>query len=138
MKRNVVKILFLAVFVLCCSAVGVSQMKNKQSTADITFIVNKIESHPDDHLIRVCGDLKSRPNTSACIDEITLVGPSTIIATDTDGFDLKRYFQWEEDGTIDVEIDFPTKNPATLKKNFKKYNLVFELRDGRKVKIVNK
>ena len=28
-------------------------------------------------------------------------------STDIDGVDMKRYFQWEDENYIEVEIDFP-------------------------------
>lgn len=45
------------------------------------------------------------PNTSDRIDAVSLNGK--INATDIDPIDFQRSFQWEEDGVLTLEIDFP-------------------------------
>lgn len=72
------------------------------------FIVSDVIYKSDDNLTRVCGNLTGRPHTSARIDGVTLKSAgSRIEAYDIDGVDFERYFQWEDDGTIYIEIDFP-------------------------------
>lgn len=53
---------------------------------------------------RVCG----QPHTSQRIDAVTLVREDDLCsqATDIDGVDFKRWFQWEDSGVINIEIDF--------------------------------
>lgn len=60
-------------------------------------------------LTRVRCTISGRPNTSSRISGVTLDGHP---ATDIDGIDLGRYFQFEESGLIDLEIDFPAIKPA--------------------------
>lgn len=60
-------------------------------------------------LTRVSCTIAGRPNTSSRISSATLDGHP---ATDIDGIDLGRYFQFEESGLIDLEIDFPAMKPA--------------------------
>lgn len=77
---------------------------SRQFRFDITEIIHKA----DDNLSRVCGNLSGTPHTSARIDSITLRSPEGMVkANDIDGVDFERYFQWEDDGTIYIEIDFP-------------------------------
>ncbi len=79
----------------------------KDKSGFITFKVEAIDYRPD--LIRIYGSLDGRPHTSDRIDNLILVTADgrRIIATDIEGIDFKRWFQWEDDGSIPVEIDFP-------------------------------
>lgn len=57
---------------------------------------------------RVYGKLIGQPHTSNRIDNVTLsVGNGSHNGIDIDGVDLNRWFQWEDDGVIPVEFDFP-------------------------------
>ncbi len=73
----------------------------------VGFMVTKIDFRSD--LTRIYGRLIGRPHTSGRIDALSLTLPDgeTVAATDIDGIDMKRYFQWEDDNYIEVEIDFP-------------------------------
>ena len=72
----------------------------------LTLSVDSIDYRPD--LTRLYGKLIGRPHTSQRVDAATILsGKSILTATDIDGVDFKRYFQWEDDGSIPVEIDFP-------------------------------
>ncbi|MDE6491368.1 MAG: hypothetical protein K2L49_09450, partial [Muribaculaceae bacterium] len=59
-------------------------------------------------LTRVYCRAIGRPHTAHRIDaaEIVAIGVKAA-ATDIDGVDFNRYFQWEECGEIPLEIDFP-------------------------------
>lgn len=60
-----------------------------------------------DDVTRVYGKITGPHNTSARIDRIVLThGKERYVSNDIDGFDYERAFQWEEDGSIPVEIDF--------------------------------
>lgn len=132
--NNFAALLLAVVFIMACNYKADAQPKGHDVSSPVSFEVTALESHPDENLVRVCGELKSRPNTSACIRSIILTdGKEQLIAIDTDGFDLMRYFQWEESGEIDVEIDFPTFRPQSVIDRFEDYKLVFELKDGRQV-----
>ncbi|MBD5344973.1 MAG: hypothetical protein HDR90_08335 [Bacteroides sp.] len=72
----------------------------------IAFTVDSIDFRKD--LTRVYGRLTGAPHTSNRIDDATLYTPAGAFeATDIDGVDFRRYFQWEDDGEIAIEIDFP-------------------------------
>lgn len=76
------------------------------SPNDISLTIDSIDFRGD--LTRVYGHIDSRPNTSACINSFVLNADKTPFrATDIDGFDFERRFQWEETGVLPVEIDFP-------------------------------
>lgn len=74
----------------------------------LTLTVDSIDFRRD--LTRVYGKLRGRPHTSQRIDAATMQGHA---ATDIDGVDFRRYFQWEDDGLIPVELDFPAMKPAS-------------------------
>lgn len=61
-----------------------------------------------DGISRLSGRLISMPHTSERIDSIVLQSRdgSLLTAEDIDGVDFGRYFQWEDEGIIDLEIDF--------------------------------
>lgn len=77
------------------------------STGLILFKIASID-YEDDHM-RLYGTLVGKPHTSDRIDRLTLVMPDghKLEATDIEGVDMKRWFQWEDSGAIEVEIDFP-------------------------------
>lgn len=93
----------------CCHANGVvchEQTHNHQRQFD--FVISEVIYKSDDNLTRVCGNLIGRPHTAARIDGVTLKAAGAVIkANDIDGVDFERYFQWEDDGNIYIEIDFP-------------------------------
>lgn len=81
-------------------------------TADL--VVDSIMFRSD--VTRVYGRLTGIPHTSARIDGFTITADPTgrrgqTRATDIDGFDFERRFQWEDSGSFPVEIDFPAMTP---------------------------
>lgn len=85
------------------------------ASGPLGFAVTKIEFRPD--LTRIYGRLIGCPHTSGRIDALSLSQPGgkTMVSTDIDGVDMKRYFQWEDENFIEVEIDFPPmKKPRTM------------------------
>lgn len=99
------------------SAVGVHaddvRLSSATSTGSLTFLADSVDFRKD--LTRVYGRLSGRPHTSNRIDFISVRptdGPQTE-STDIDGVDMKRWFQWEDDGIIPVEIDFPAMSPQS-------------------------
>ena len=111
MKRflSISLLFFFATCAIVAVAAKVSGFKSTkgESTGYITFRVTSIDYRPD--LTRVYGTLVGRPHTSERIDELTIMTPGgkVISSTDIDGVDMKRWFQGEDDGAIEVEIDFP-------------------------------
>lgn len=89
-------------------------MPSPTSKMPFTVKIDSIDFRPD--LTRVYGHIYGKPNTSARIDQFYIKPdaresqPAPIVeheATDIDGFEFTHRFQWEEDGDIPVEIDFP-------------------------------
>lgn len=74
-----------------------------------------------DDVTRVYCRVLGRPHTSHRIDGASLIVNGTELnGTDIDGVDFERYFQWEDDGNIPLEIDFaPTRksNKVQVKLN---------------------
>ncbi|MDE7125720.1 MAG: hypothetical protein K2O12_04485 [Muribaculaceae bacterium] len=61
-----------------------------------------------DDLTRVYCRIIGTPHTADRVDAVTLLTEkSTYEAVDIDGVDFKRYFQWEDEGYVPLEIDFP-------------------------------
>lgn len=71
---------------------------------------NKIDYRTD--LTRIYCTLNGQPHTAHRIDCVMLLLPDghTYKATDIDGIDFRRYFQFEDNGTITLEIDFEQMN----------------------------
>lgn len=79
---------------------------DSQSDGNLSFSVDSVDYRPD--LTRVYGKLQGRPHTSNRIDEVKVTtSGESYTSTDIDGVDFRRYFQWEDDGVIPVELDFP-------------------------------
>lgn len=107
--RRLAMILSAAALVSCASARTVKDYTTSgQPTANrLILTVDSIDFRKD--LTRMYGKITGRPNTSDRFDRITLVKPDGVMveSTDIDGVDMERWFQWEEDGRINLEIDFP-------------------------------
>lgn len=77
-----------------------------QLDADINIIPDKTIKTDEGVRISLC--LVGIPHTSQRIDGVDLViGSKLVKATDIDGIDFERYFQFEDTGVQTVEIDFP-------------------------------
>lgn len=121
MKRLYILVMAVSVMALTClagacgSASGAAAPKSVRysSTTDpvLAVVVDSVDYRTD--LTRVYGKLVGRPHTSGRVDGATfLSGKISRTATDIDGIDFNRYFQWEDDGVIPVEIDFPAISPV--------------------------
>ncbi len=85
-----------------------------QLDADINVIPDKVIKTDDGIRVSLC--LIGIPHTSQRIDSVDLrVDKKTYPANDIDGVDFKRYFQFEDEGVITIEVDFPFK--GALPKN---------------------
>lgn len=98
-----------AVAVVAMCAAAFAQQTLKKETHPVTVDVTGINNHNSDGVTRVLVRLTSMPNTSSRVDSVSLITTDgkRFLATDIDGVDFKRYFQWEENGQINVEVDFP-------------------------------
>lgn len=73
---------------------------------DMTVTIDSVSYRPD--LTRVYATMKGHPNRAQRIDDIIFrYGHKSIEATDIDGVDFRRWFQWDDTGIINLEIDFP-------------------------------
>lgn len=76
----------------------------------ITVTVDSIDYRDD--LTRVYGKLIGTPHTSQRIDAVTIrTSDKSYDADDIDGVDFMRWFQWEDEGIIPIEIDFAPMSP---------------------------
>ena len=77
-----------------------------QLDAEFNVIPDKVT--PTDGGIRISVCLVGIPSTSQRIDSVDLtVGDKVVKATDIDGIDFERAFQFEDTGVQVVELDFP-------------------------------
>lgn len=108
-----------------------TQEASAEANRQFDFELKEIIRKSDDDLIRVCGELVGRPHTSARIDSITLKsGHGQVAANDIDGVDFERYFLWEDDGRIYIEIDFPGYKQANHAVSCRHARLVFHTAKG--------
>ena len=85
----------------------------------------------DDNLVRISGNLVGVPHTSCRIDSIAVSGRHAVTAAnDIDGVDFQRYFQWEDDGTIPLEIDFPGAEKVAAQLGCRHCRLIFYTSKG--------
>ncbi len=88
----------------------------RENKTGITLVVDSIDCRSD--LTRIYGSIKGQPNTAQRIDSLSLVAPAVKImqVDDIDGIDMRRWFQWDETGVIQLEIDFAAlkKLPSTM------------------------
>lgn len=116
--------------ILLTAAASTSFMANEtyaqvnQLDAEINIIPDKTTKTDEGIRISVC--LVGIPHTSQRIDGVDLViGQKLVKATDIDGVDFERYFQFEDEGVQTIELDFPFK--GTLPKTAK---LIFHTANG--------
>lgn len=77
-----------------------------QLDAEFNVIPDKVIK--TDNGIRISTCLVGIPSTAQRIDSVDLkVNGKTIAATDVDGIDFERAFQFEDTGVIVLELDFP-------------------------------
>lgn len=89
--------------------------------------VTGVNNTNHDGVTRLQCEIVGFPHTSQRIDGAFLKhNGKQLQATDIDGVDFNRYFQWEDDGVVTLEIDFPlTKNLSPAD------SLIFQTVNGR-------
>lgn len=103
-------IFFLLIAVSVANA-RVERNYRNSASEHLSFVVDSIDFRQD--LTRLYGRVLGRPHTSQRIDGIKMnTQSSSCEATDIDGVDFKRWFQWEDDGVIPVEVDFQAMKPV--------------------------
>lgn len=107
MKRFIALTIASIMTVGTLSARIVRNYESQPATPDgLVLVVDSIDYRKE--VTRIYGRLTGRPHTSNRIDNAALDGCG---CTDIDGVDFNRYFQWEDDGQIPVELDFPPCKP---------------------------
>ncbi|MBD5214312.1 MAG: hypothetical protein HDS75_05775 [Bacteroidales bacterium] len=108
MNRRIVLTALLSLAVI--SGVGQAFRAGSNSRKHpLVLKVTEINNNNSDEVSRMSVSLLGVPHTSARIDSAQIHrGDGDIMrASDIDGVDFQRYFQWEDDGIINVEVDFP-------------------------------
>lgn len=133
MNRPVIYILaaFAVLAIVCPTAhaqlpaAGAPQCRPLPAPRDNTVVkIDSVEWRDD--LTRVYCRIIGTPHTSDRVDGVRMtVGKRVYEATDIDGVDFRRYFQWEDEGMIPLEIDFPA-----VKGGHKHISLVFKTIHG--------
>lgn len=108
--RNLFVCAFLAasasVYALSAIPTGSSCAPVKSEKSPASVVIDSIAWRED--LTRVYCRIIGRPHTSDRIDGVEMNVPKRkYIADDIEGVDFKRYFQWEDEDAIELEIDFP-------------------------------
>ena len=103
---------FAAIMLLAGGAMAVAPQaahaQVNQLDAEINISPDKVT--PIDNGVRLQIVLMGIPGTSQRIDGIDLnIGSKLIKATDIDGVDFERHFQFEDTGVQVIEVDFPFK-----------------------------
>lgn len=107
-KRVWIFIMSIAFLVIAVFAAQARTERNYRLSAarHLTLTVDSISYRAS--LTRVYGKFVGRPHTSQKLHGITIeCKGKKYEANDIDGVDFDRWFQWEDDGMIPVEIDFP-------------------------------
>lgn len=102
-------------FMLCvmsCMAQCRPVTATARQTPQMKVEIDSVDFRPD--LTRVYCRAIGRPHTAHRIDaaEIRSIGVKAA-ASDIDGVDFNRYFQWEDSGVIPLEIDFPPMHESS-------------------------
>ncbi len=109
---------FAAILLLFGVAVAQTNLGQKK-TADHTMTIQVDSISCREELSRVYCQALGRPHTSNRIDGVLLNGK--IVATDIDPIYFERAFQFEDEGEILLEIDFPAlkTKPSQFYMDFK-------------------
>lgn len=84
----------------------------KEYIGPIKLKIKKIDYRSD--LVRIYCSVSGAPHTAFRFDDMSIQvdsNSSPKLWLDVDGVDAKRWFQFEDSGVIDLEIDFPAFKP---------------------------
>lgn len=111
MKRIIVQLIIIVTFIVNLSAKIVKDYACMTS-GNTSFVIDSIDFRED--LTRVYGCIIGLPHTSDKINGVMLlIKNDALTANDIEGVDFHRYFQLENDGRIDLEVDFPPIKPVS-------------------------
>lgn len=102
-SSKLLKLLFFVLFIASAINLEAKVIRSIKATIVPDNIVKIDSVDYRATLTRVYARIVGRPHTSMRIDSITG-------AKDIDGIDFKRWFQFEEEGIVSIEIDFDSKN----------------------------
>ncbi len=112
-RRGVIFIFAILFLIIAVSVANARVEKNyKNAAADhVNLIIDSIDFRED--LTRLYGRMIGKPHTSQKINRVEMrVGNEAFKAEDIDGIDFERWFQWEDDGVISIEVDFKAMKPV--------------------------
>lgn len=112
-RRGVIFIFAILFLIIAVSVANARVEKNYKNTAadHVNLIIDSIDFRED--LTRLYGRMIGRPHTSQKINRMEMrVGNEAFKAEDIDGVDFERWFQWEDDGVISIEVDFKAMKPV--------------------------
>jgi len=112
-RRGLIFVFAILFLIIAVSVANARVERNYKNTAaeHINLVIDSIDFRAD--LTRIYARMIGSPHTSQKIERIEMRVPAgRFEATDIDGVDFKRWFQWEEDGVIPIEIDFKAMEPA--------------------------
>lgn len=120
-KRTQIGLLGLVCsFLLTMVPIMASKQNDKSHSKKFVATATGLNTTNSDHVCRITFTIEGYPHTAQRIDEIILRhNGKNFVATDIDGVDFHRYFQWEDDGIISIDVDFP------LQKTFSATDSVF-------------
>lgn len=111
-RSDIIAAAIACMFAMAALPAQAKVLKAKSTSAEgaIAMQCDSVDFRSD--LVRLYGRLTGTPHTSHRIDSVSVEYPVRKAASDIDGVDMKRWFQWEDDGAIPVEIDFPAMKAA--------------------------
>ncbi|MCM1333236.1 MAG: hypothetical protein NC248_11590 [Bacteroides sp.] len=112
-RRGFIFVFAILFLIIAVSVANARVERNYKNTAaeHINLVIDSIDFRSD--LTRVYARMIGMPHTSQKIERVEMRVPAgRFEATDIDGVDFKRWFQWEEDGVVAVEIDFKAMEPV--------------------------
>lgn len=106
------KVIFLiALVALVSAAVAEGPLFSRNRQREMSVKVDSVMWRSD--VTRVYCRLFGLPHTSQRVDAVTLDTPdASVAATDIDPLYFKRSFQWEDNGVIEIELDFAPVKPV--------------------------
>ena len=117
MKKYILISFFAIAVVTMLAQLNISE-RNKTTSSQKHYMkidVGAKSLENSDNVLRISCALIGIPHTSSRVDSIhaTVCGMK-YKATDIDGIDFNRYFQWEDDA-IEIEVDIPCQKQPVKK-----------------------
>lgn len=107
MKKFISLIVFIAfISVSACVAQRNCSPNRGNQRHFMQVKIDKVDNTNSDGVSRVSCSLVGIPHTSSRVDSVVAtVGGKRLKSNDIDGIDFGRYFQWEDEGVIPVDVD---------------------------------